>query len=166
ALPQTLKGSTSFDSFTILGETSQQASFGEVRHWHAYGTSPSAFDLAFLSESVVRISNTHPASFGSAWILVNGIVYPVGEIQRGAHEYVLDPAASLRMNEFIEPGYTQHASSAVQIIYEIKDVLSLTQGIWLIAEADDVRFITGDITKKVRDITLVIARGQEVEREI
>lgn len=124
------------------------------------------FDLEFPSDTVAHISNTHPTDFDAAWILINGTIYPIAQVQRGNHEYVLDPASSLSMSEFISTGYVQHASSVMRLIRDMKDILSLSDGIWLIATANEVRLVTEDVTQKVRDITLVIARGEEGGNEI
>jgi len=165
-LPRTLKGPNSYHCLTVSGSTEQQLSDGEMRQWHAYGTASSVFDLEFPSDTVVRISNTHPTDFDAAWILINGTIYPIAKVQRGNHEYVLDPASSLSMSEFISTGYVQHASSVMRLVRDVKDILSLSDGIWLIATANEVRLVTEDVTQKVRDITLVIARGEEGGNEI
>lgn len=158
--PRTLKGPNSYDCLTVAGATKQQLSAGETRQWHAYGPASSVFDLESLSDTAVRISNTHPTDFDAAWILIDGTVYPIAKVQRGNHEYVLDPAFSISMSAFISTAYTQHASSVLRLISDVKDVLPLSKGIWLIATANEVQLIAEDITRKVRDITLVIARGR------
>ena len=166
SLPQTLKRATSFDSVTTLGETRRQLSVGDMRSWHAYGRAASVFEVEMLTDSTVRINSSHPAHFDGAWILIAGLVYPVPAIQRGGHDYHLDAATSVRLAAFLAETYSQRALATLQLIREISNAFSVSQGIWLLAADDTVRLITGDITQKVRDITLVVVRAEEAKREI
>jgi len=166
SLPRSLQLATSFDSLTLPGKTQRSLSAGDMRSWHAYGTAASVFDLQMLSESTVRISNSYPTSFDAAWILIEGLVYPMTDIQRGSHDYDLDAEASVRLTSFLAETYSQRAPATLQLIREIHNAFTLSQGVWLIATAEDAQLITGDNTQKVRDITLVVVRAEEANRAI
>jgi len=165
-LPRTLNVTDSLDSLTGQGETKWQISFGGTRQWHAYGSTASLLDFEFLSNSVVRVNNYHPGKFDTAWVFIDGMVYPIAEIYHGNHEYILDPVSSFRLSALMADGYTQHEPSELQLVREVREVLSLSKGTWLVAAANEVRLIANDITQKVRDITLVVAQGEKEEREI
>ncbi|MBU1048576.1 hypothetical protein KKG90_00995 [Candidatus Bipolaricaulota bacterium] len=160
-LPRTLRGVTSFSSLTTSHQMQQRLAFGDMRRWHAYTNSSAVFDFELLSGTSVRINNYHASGFESGWILINGTVHPIAEVHRGNHEYVLNPAAALTMGTFLSTGYTRNATSVFRLVSEMKDFLGLSKGIWLVAATDERRIEGDDIAKKVRDITLVIARGEE-----
>ena len=88
------------------------------------------------------------------------------DIQRGSHDYDLDAEASVRLTSFLAETYSQRAPATLQLIREIHNAFTLSQGVWLIAAAEDAQLITGDNTQKVRDITLVVVRAEEANRAI
>jgi hypothetical protein len=137
-----------------------------MRTWHAYGAAASVFDLEALSDSSIRISNSHPTYFDTGWVIIEGMVHPITNVLRGIHDYDLDSVPSVRLSSFLADAYSQEASPALRLIREIQSVLPLSKGVWLIAAADEERLIAEDITQKVRDITLVIVHNEEANHEI
>lgn len=165
-LPRTLTGTNSFDNLAAHGETSQQVADGAMRSWHAYGDASSTFHLQMLSDSVVRIINSHPTDFEMGWMFIDGIVYPLADVTRGTADYELEPTSSVRLATFMADSYSQQPSPTLRYIREIRDVLSLSKGIWFIAAVDNERLLTGELAQKVRDITLAVVHGEEVNHEI
>ena len=165
-LPRTLGSMNSFANLTAPGATGQQVSIGDMRRWHAYGTAATVFDLEVLPDSAIRISNSHPTSFDTAWVIIDGMVHRLASVLQGTHDYDLDQGSSVRLGTFIADGYSQQAPADLQLIRAIRNVFHLSKGVWLIAAADEDRLIIEDIAQKVRDITLVIVHEEEHRREI
>lgn len=165
-LPRSLAPTGSFDSLDVSGETSQTVPTGTMRSWHAYETATSAFDILMMSDSVVRIINSHPSDFDTGWMIIDGIVYPLADVARGTAEYKLDSASSVPFTAFVADAYSPHASPVLRYMRDIRSVLPLSKGVWFIAVADTDRLERGDTAQKVRDITLAIVRKEEGSHEI
>ncbi|MCK4570585.1 hypothetical protein KAT84_01420, partial [Candidatus Bipolaricaulota bacterium] len=139
---------------------------GSMRHWHAYGTAASLFDVKLLSDSSVRISSHSPLDFAAGWVIIDGMVHSITGVRRGVYEYSFVPESAVRLATFVGSAYTHEMTSALLLIRELQAAFSLTKGIWLITVADTERIGSGEITRKVRDITLVVVRGEEIGSEI
>lgn len=167
SLPRTLAGMDSYDSSTFAKSTGMRVLSGKMRHWHAYGATPSMFDVKLLSDSMIRISNHFVLDFDSGWILIDGMIYSIAEIGRGIHEYSLSPESAVRLAAFVSPSYAEEIPiSALMLIRELRQFLPLEKGIWLIAYTDEEQILSAKNTQKVRDITLVAVQGEEVDHEI
>lgn len=165
-LPRTLKGMTSYDLSTIPAQTEMRVPFGEARHWYAYGAASSLFDVELESDSSVQISNYHALAFDTAWIIIDGMAYSISRVQRGIHNYSFAPESAVRLGTFFSSGYEQEDMATLLLVHELREAFPLNRGVWLIAVADTEQIATEETTQKVRDITLVVVQGEEVDREI
>ncbi len=165
-LPRTLKGMDSYGFSTSPAHTGMSILPGSMRHWHAYGTAASLFDVKLLSDSSVRISSHSPLDFAAGWVIIDGMVHSITGVRRGVYEYSFVPESAVRLATFVGSAYTHEMTSALLLIRELQAAFSLTKGIWLITVADTERIGSGEITRKVRDITLVVVRGEEIGSEI
>lgn len=165
-LPRTLKGMDSYDFSSFSTHTSMRILPGGMRHWHGYGTAASLIDIGYGADSSVRISNYSPLDFTTVWIVIDGMVHSIGGVQRGVYDHFLVPESAVRLATFVGSAYTREVTTAILLIRELQAAFSLTKGIWLIAVADNEQITCGDITRKVRDITLVVVREEEIGREI
>lgn len=166
-LPRTLKGKNSYDSSTFPGLTEKRMLSGEIQHWHGYGGSSSMFDVRLLSDSLIRISNQFGLDFTAGWVLIDGVVHSIGDIHRGIDDYRFDLEPVVRLAAFVSSAYADEIPiPALVLIRELRQSFPLEKGIWLLAFADDEKIVSGEITQKVRDITLVAVQGEGGAREI
>ena len=166
-LPRTLTGMDSYDSSTFSERTEMRVLPGKMRHWHAYGAASSMFDVKLLSESTIRIDNHHALAFDAGWVLIDGMVHSIARIDRGIHEYSFLPESAVRLAGFVgSADANEPAMPAMMLIRELRQSFPLEKGVWLIAFDDEEQISSGELTKKVRDITLVAVQGEEANREI
>lgn len=165
-LPRTLIGTDSYDFSTFPSHSQLTILSGQMRHWHAYGAASSLFDVRLVLGSLVRVSNHFPLDFDAGWIVVDGMVHSIGEVYQGIHDYSFVPESAARLAAFVSSAYTSEMMAKLLLIRELKQSFPLTKGVWLIAVADAEHVVSDDIMQKVRDITLAVVRGVEVDREI
>ncbi len=160
-LPRAMRVANSFDSSASPGHLQQELSGSDLRRWHAYGDTSAVLDFEFIDATQVRITNFHADDFESAWLVMNGAIYPINQrVVRGNQVYRFDPTAAMSMGAFLSTGHTQNAVSIYRLVREMKELFDLGTGIWLIAANDVEQIQRGDFTRKVRDMTLVMTLGE------
>ncbi|MFC2108111.1 hypothetical protein ACFLS5_01465 [Candidatus Bipolaricaulota bacterium] len=167
-LPRTLTGMDSYDLSTFPERTEMRVLSGKMRHWHVYGAASSMFDVRLLSESMIRIGNHQSSDFDAGWVLIDGMVHSVAQIDRGIHEYSFLPESGVHLAAFVGSADTDdRPMPAIVLIRELRQSFPLEKGVWLIVFDDEEQISSGELTQKVRDITLVAVQGEEeVNREI
>ncbi|MFC2106299.1 hypothetical protein ACFLS0_06080 [Candidatus Bipolaricaulota bacterium] len=167
-LPRTLTGMDSYDLSTFPERTEMRVLSGKMRHWHVYGAASSMFDVRLLSESMIRIGNHQGSDFDAGWVLIDGMVHSVAQIDRGIHEYSFLPESGVHLAAFVGSADTDdRPMPAIVLIRELRQSFPLEKGVWLIVFDDEEQISSGELTQKVRDITLVAVQGEEeVNREI
>ena len=166
-LPRTLTGMDSYDLSTFPERTELRVLPGKMRHWHVYGAASSMFDVRLLSESMIRIGNHQGLDFDAGWVLIDGMVHSVAQIDRGIHEYSFLPESGVHLAAFVGSADTDDLPMpTIVLIRELRQSFPLEKGVWLIAFDDEEQISSGELTQKVRDITLVAVQGEEVNREI
>lgn len=125
------------------------------------------FDVRLLSESAIRIDNHHALAFDAGWVLIDGMVHSIAKIDRGIHEYSFLPESAVSLTSFVgSADANELPMPAMMLIRELRQSFPLEKGVWLIAFDDEEQISSGELTKKVRDITLVVVQGEEANREI
>lgn len=165
-IPRTIRGTDSYDLSTSLGYSRMRISPSQMRHWQAYGVAPSMLDVRQVADSTIRVNNYCPFDFDIGWVVIDGMVHSLPRLYSGIHDYEFAPDSAVRLAAFVSYVYSSERKAELLLIQELQESFPLTKGIWLLAIANDERIVSDNIAAKVRDITLAVVRGQEVDLEI
>jgi hypothetical protein len=161
SLPRTLSGADSYSVSTNGSRLEMRVLPGEVRTWHAYGSTPAAIHIHRVGDSIVRIGEFHPATFDGAWVVIDGWVYAILELREGMHDYSVAQDAGVRIGEFVSVSSDRMDDGSRLLLRDVRDQMALDSGVWLIAIAETEQVVVDSVTQKVRQRTVVISQATE-----
>ena len=131
----------------------------EQRNLIAFSPSSSSPSITRTTEGLVQIKNASSFELSHAFLVVDGMAFPIGSIPTGAEviPQIEGPGVPL------EDMHLQPAS--VNLLYHgLIERFPLEQGVWLIGGSEHVtRERQNQIQQKVRDIRLHIVQGGTLE---
>ncbi len=162
SLPRTLNDGVSYDFQTFPAYTDVDVQPGETRSWRGYGADSPLMDVEAFSDSSIRIRQFYPFDFEDAWVIIDGMAYPIPTIVQGVQEYSFDPQSAVRVGVLAGSGSSGDTRAATLVIRDLRESLPLQEGVWLIAVSDRSHVEHAELTQKVRDLTVVVVSDEGV----
>jgi hypothetical protein len=155
-LPRSLNTETSYSSVSSPTDTTLSVRPGEIRNWMSCGAAGSLLDVETLSETRVRVSQPYSFDFDFAWILVDGMAYPLSGLAQGVHEYLIQPQSAIHLVALPLEVAARDGSSVSMILGELVSAFALGKGDWLLAIADRSHLDHHQGVQKVRDMAVAL----------